>query len=109
MFQGDGFESEYPTKESRPTSAGFGYASDMMALAVNRDDAAAFMFFLDQCGGPDCEVLISGSVLNYAATHGAERCVKALIAAGSKSDFPPEYWLKKAQTPCYGPNANRFQ
>lgn len=80
----------------------------MMALAVNRDDPAAFMFFLDECGGTQCEVLISGSIANYAAQHGAVDCLKALFASGARYEYPLEYWLKKAERPSYGPNASKL-
>ncbi len=108
MFKGDGFIFEYPTKESRPTSAGFGYGSDMMALAVNRDDPRAFMFFLDECGGPEVEVLISGTIFRYAASHGASRCLDALFDSGAKSEYSRAYWLKQAEKPSYGPNAGKL-
>jgi hypothetical protein len=107
MFRGDGFLYEYPTKESRPSSAGFGYGSDMIHLAVARDDPKAFMFFLAECGGPDCEVLLAGSVVNYAALHGAPECIKAMFDAGLKSEYPKAYWLKKAEKPAWGPRAGR--
>ena len=97
----------YPEREGR-LSAGFGYASDMMAIAVGRDDAEAFMKFMEECGGVDCEVLISGSVINYAATHGAVEYVKAVFAAGGGKDYPLEYWLKKTEKPPYGPNAAKL-
>lgn len=108
FFRGEGFMYEYPTKESRPTSAGFGYASDMLALAVNNDDPKAFMTFLDEAGGLEVECLIAGSIVNYAALHGATECIKALFAAGAQSDYPQRYWLTKAENPFYGPRANRL-
>lgn len=108
MFRGEGFLFEYPSKASRGKSAGFGYASDMLALAVNRDDPKAFMAFVDEAGGPRVEVLIAGTIYNYAALHGAVDCLKALAASGAKSDYSIEYWLKKAEKPSYGPNAVRL-
>lgn len=107
-FRGDGFLYDYPTKESRPTAgAGFGYVSDMLAMAVNRDDAKAFMHFLPEAGGVDCEVLISGTIIRYAANHGASECVKAICAAGGGKGQPLKYWLKEAEDPSYGPRAKR--
>lgn len=105
MFREEGFLFAYPTKESRDKSPGFGYASDMLALAVNRDDAKAFMFFLDQAGGVDCEVLIAGSIINYAAIHGAVSCVEAIHKAGGGQGKPLKHWLKIAEEPAYGPRA----
>ena len=87
---------------------GFGWASDMMHIAVNRDDAEAFMRFLSECGGPECKVLLAGSIENYAALHGSVECLKAIFAAGVKSDYPLDYWLKKAEKPSYGPRASRL-
>lgn len=104
-FRGDGFRFDYPTRESRDKSPGFGYESDMLALAVNRDDAKAFMHFLNGAGGVDCEVLISGSVINYAATHGATECVEAIHKAGGGQGKSLPYWLKVAEVPSYGPRA----
>jgi len=97
---------EYPAREGWK-SPGFGYASDMIARAVNHDDPDGFLRFVEECGGIDCEVLISGSIANYAATHGAERCVRALFADGRKevSGRTLDYWLKVAARPVYGPNA----
>jgi hypothetical protein len=106
MWRGEGFTHDYPTRETRK-AAGFTYASDMLALAVNRDDAKAFMFFMDECGGPECEVLLAGSVVNYAALHGASKCIQAMFSAGLKSDYDEAYWLKKAETPAWGPRAKR--
>ena len=97
---------DYPPREGY-RGAGFGYASDMMHLAVNRDDAEGFMKYLGMAGGLECEVLLAGSLENYAALHGATNCIKALFAAGKKSDEPMAYWLKKAEKPNYGPRANR--
>lgn len=105
MFREEGFRRDYPTRESRPTSSGFGYDSDMMALAVNHDDAVAFMYFLKGCGGLDCEVFIAGNLANYAALHGARDCVDALFDAGGKYPNDRMYYLKLCDTPTYGPNA----
>ena len=106
-FRREGFLHSYPTKESRPSSPGFGYGSDMMAIAVNRDDAAAFMFFLDECGGPEVEVFIAGNIFNYAALHGATKCLHALFKSGAKSNYPIEHWLQRAERPSYGPRADK--
>lgn len=97
---------EYSAREGWK-SPGFGYASDMVARAVNNDDAEGFLKYIEECGGFDCEVLISGSVANYAATHGASNCVRAMFADGRKevSGHDLEYWLKVAAAPVYGPNA----
>lgn len=86
---------------------GFGYASDMIHIAVNRDDAEAFMRFLKEIGGVECETLIAGSVVNYAAIHGATECVKALFAAGAKPPMSMDYYLQQAEKPAYGPRARR--
>lgn len=107
-FREEGFRFDYPTKESRQRAgAGFGYESDMLALSVNRDDAKAFMHFLKAAGGVDCDVLIAGSIINYAALHGADECVRAIYAAGGGQDRPLTYWLTKAEDPSYGPRAKR--
>lgn len=97
---------EYSPREGWK-SPGFGYASDMVARAVTWDDADGFMKYIEECGGFDCEVLISGSVANYAATHGASNCLRAMFADGRKevSGHDLEYWLKIAERPSYGPNA----
>ena len=95
---------EYPSKETHK-SGGFGYASDMAHLAVNRDDAEGFIRFMRECGGFECEVLLSGCVFGYAASHGATKCLEALYAAGAKSDRDLAYWLKVADKPRYGPRA----
>ena len=99
-------EFKYPTREEHK-AAGFSYASDMVHLAVYRDDADTFMRFLEECGGPDCEALLAGSVVNYAAIHGAAECVRALFADGVKerAGHNMEYWLKKAEKPVYGHKA----
>lgn len=98
----------YPIRDGWK-SAGFGYASDMVHVAANHDDAVNFMKYLAECGGLDCEVLIAGDIINFAALHGAPECLKALFADGAKSDYPLEYWLKKAEKPSYGPRASKFQ
>lgn len=104
----DNTVSPYPSREGYKPQL-LTYASDMCHIAVNRDDAVNFMRFLEECGGVDCEVFISGSVLTYAANHGAVECVKALVAAGAKSEYPLEYWLKRAEKPSAGPKAARLQ
>lgn len=92
----------YPPREGYKTS-GFGYASDMIHLAVNRDDPEGFMKFLDECGGPTCEALVAGSIWNYAAIHGAAKCLQALHDSGATSQKGVAYWLKVAERPVYGP------
>ena len=101
-------EKPYPPREGHH-SGGFGYASDMMALAVNRDDAETFIKHMEECGGAGCEVLIAGSVINYAAIHGAAECVKAVYAAGGGQEMPLEHWLKIAEFPVYGPRVKMFE
>lgn len=96
----------YPAREGYKSPA-LGYQSDMIHIAVNRDDAESFMKFLNEIGGVECEVLVAGSVINYAAIHGAVECVKALYAAGAGKEQPIEHWLKRAETPSYGPKAVR--
>jgi hypothetical protein len=96
-------KSPYPPHDEEYINRGFGYASDMMAIAVNLDDAETFIKYMDECGGVDCDVLIAGSVINYAAIHGAPECVKAVYAAGGGKDKPLKHWLKIADSPAYGP------
>ena len=99
----------YPSKEGHK-SAGFGWASDCMAIAVNHDDAEGFIQYAKECGGFDVEVLISGDLFNYAATHGATQCLKALFkVAGDKAKYDLDYYLAKAEKPSYGPRAARLQ
>lgn len=100
----DGWLYEYAAEEGW-RSAGFGYASDMLANATNRDDPAAFLWFLEKAGGLDVEVLIAGDIVNYAAIHGASECVKALFKARSEWKRPLDYYLGLADKPFYGPNA----
>ena len=97
---------EYASREGYKSS-GFGYPSDQIHVAVYRDDAEAFMRFLDELGGPDVEVLIDGNIFNYAARRGASECVKALFASGAKSNHDLAYWLKVAEEPAYGPRATK--
>lgn len=98
----------YPPREGYK-GAGFSYASDMMAIAVNHDDPDGFLIYMDECGGINCEVLISGSIVNYAATHGAERCVRALFERHETvSGHDLDYWLAVAAKPVYGPNARKL-
>lgn len=102
----EGWLYEYPAEEGRK-SAGFGYASDMLAMSVNKDDPLAFMYFLEMAGGLDVEVLIAGDIVNYAATHGATECVEALFKARPEWKLPQSYYLDLAAKPVYGPNALR--
>jgi hypothetical protein len=95
-------KKEYPPRGGYKSS-GFGYASDVIHMAVYRDDAEMFMLALAELGGAGVEVLIDGSIFNYAAMRGAVDCLKALFASGAKSEFPLEYWLKKAENPSHGP------
>lgn len=88
-------------------SAAFGWASDMVHIAVNRDDPDGFMTHLNEIGGIECEVLLSGCLARYAASHGAVECLRALFAAGFKSAYPLAYWLRQAEKPSYGPRAGR--
>lgn len=92
----------YPPREAYKTN-GFGYASDMMHMAVYRDDPEGFMRFLEECGGPSVETLIAGSIWNYAAIHGASRCIQALHDSGATSERGVEHWLQVAEKPVYGP------
>jgi len=98
--------SPYAPREGYKGNA-FGWASDMVHIAVYRDDPEGFIKYLNECGGVNCEVFISGTTLRYAANHGAFECIKALFANGVKSDRGIEYWLKEAETPAYGHRATR--
>ena len=98
--------NEFPAREGYK-GAGFGYASDMMHMCVNRDDAENFIKFAREVG-LDAEVLIAGSLVNYAAIHGAAECVKALCDLGKNAGYPLKHWLKKAENPPYGPNARKL-
>ncbi len=89
--------TDYPPREEWKVT-GFSYASDMMARAMRSDDAEAFMRFCEECGGVGCDVLIAGSVINYAALHGAKECVKAV---GGDAGYPLEHWLERAENPRY--------
>ena len=99
----------YPINDDNYKSSGFGYASDMLALAVNHDDAEGFARFLPEVGGVNVEVLVAGSLANYCAVHGSHACIEALYAAGFKDDWGKEYWLDKAKKPAYGPRVGRAQ
>ena len=96
----------YPSRDGY-RSAGFGYASDMLHVAVNRDDAVNFMAFLEEAGGLDVECLLAGDIMNYAAIHGAADCVKALFKVRQNWKQPIAYYLDLASKPAYGPNAMR--
>lgn len=100
---------DYPVREGRK-SAGFGYASDMIHIAVNHDDPRGFMEYLKECGGPDVEVLIDGDIFTFAANHGATECLKALFASGAKpkSGRDLAHYLKVAEKPAWGPRARRL-
>ena len=95
----------YPVKDDNYKSPGFSYASDMLHLAVNRDDADGFMRFLPDVGGAKAEVLVAGSIPNYCAVHGATACINAIYDDGFEDEWGREYWLEKASKPAYGPRA----
>ncbi len=98
----------YPIRDGWK-SAGFGYASDMLHVATNHDDAPRFMEFLEECGGPSVEVFIDGNIFTFAANHGAVECLKALFASGAKAPRTLEHYLKVAEKPAWGPKARRLQ
>ena len=95
----------YPPNDNQYKSSGLSYASDMLHLAVNRDDAEGFMRFLPDVGGARAEVLGAGSIPNYCALHGSVACINAVYHDGFKDEWGREYWLEKAKNPVYGPRA----
>ncbi len=97
----------YPIRDGYKSS-GFGYASDMIHVAVCHDDAPRFMGFLKECGGQEVEVLLDDNIFRYAANHGATSCLEALFASGAKSDRTLDYWLKAAEKPAWGPKARKL-
>ena len=61
-----------------------GYAPDMVNLALNRDDPAAFHGFLKECGFTaenmqDVTTLDGLTLLQYCEKRGAEKCKESLV------------------------------
>lgn len=87
----------YAPPENHGYFLGFGYDSAMLHSARRKDDEAAFMHFMEGCGGMQCKTLDDASIVLYAARGGAKRCVEALLKAGATDPrFTAEELRQKA-------------
>lgn len=96
---------KYPTKEEWRGGNPFSYESAMLHLAVNNDDPEAFVHFM---GDPKkCDFFMCGSLVEYAANHGAEQVLRRLWELGVEAADHLDHsgWLARCSEPPYGPRS----
>lgn len=86
---------KYPEYDPTRGYPPLGYLSQMVDMALTRDDVEGYFHFLDKCGGLSCKTLSADSLPHYAAKRKAVKCLDALIEKGVHSHYYTDDYLRE--------------
>lgn len=86
---------QYPEHEQNRFYPPLGYLSQMVDMALTRDDVEGYFHFLDKCGGLSCKTILADSLPYYAAKRKAVKCLDALIEKGVHSHYYSDQYLRE--------------